>query len=568
MLCANNIWFQDIDSSQRISRQKFKNIVNIIYQAIAHRDSKLDSLQDELDYDKEPRLIFFTISDDILRVKILLGRGKGLLEAINNALVQTMGMALELKSLKVDLVQEVHQLEYKGVDQKIEFDRSLYGLAFEQRINLAYLPEQVISYTLINTRQHLKLRNLAKYNFLTEHEKYIKENSKSLTLYFFDVQSYYQSGSFQSPLYRGHQIFEGISIDLLLSSATLAGDYLKSAVKKNGDFVYEYLPKRDKTNKRYNILRHAGTVYAMLELYEVTKNEMLLKSAKLALSNLVKRAKSLIINNESVLCIVENDYVKLGANALTLLAISKYILITKDISYLEIGKKLASWIGAVQNSKGEFYIHKMKFSTKANTHFVSGYYPGEVIYSLAKFYQVDPNPVWLDIAQKATDFLIEIRDVDKKIAELEHDHWLLYGLNELFQFRPSPTYILQTFKITKAIMRSQNVNAEPGDYKGSFYANPRSTPAAIRAEGLCAAFKLLKRNNYENDANEILNAINLCIQFQLQTQFLHERILYLPNPKRALGGFSKSLTDYSIRIDYVQHNISSLLGLYHILSKK
>lgn len=34
-----------------------------------------------------------------------------------------------------------------------------------------------------------------------------------------------------------------------------------------------------------------------------------------------------------------------------------------------------------------------------------------------------------------------------------------------------------------------------------------------------------------------------------------------------LGGFSRSLTDYSIRIDYVQHNISGLIALYKIMLK-
>jgi hypothetical protein len=43
--------------------------------------------------------------------------------------------------------------------------------------------------------------------------------------------------------------------------------------------------------------------------------------------------------------------------------------------------------------------------------------------------------------------------------------------------------------------------------------------------------------------------------------------MYLPNPPRALGGFHTSLTDYEIRIDYVQHNISSLLGLYRALGE-
>ncbi len=35
---------------------------------------------------------------------------------------------------------------------------------------------------------------------------------------------------------------------------------------------------------------------------------------------------------------------------------------------------------------------------------------------------------------------------------------------------------------------------------------------------------------------------------------------YLSRPDLALGGFRRSLTHWEIRVDYVQHNISALLG--------
>ncbi|MBS0290022.1 MAG: CapA family protein [Proteobacteria bacterium] len=569
LLTTDKIWFQDIDGKLKIDDQKLKQLANILYQAMTCRIMYIDSLEGELDFDMTPRLIFVTLSNDILRAKTYLGWGRGIREAINNVLAQVNEMEKfsNFKSLKVDLVYKVNPYECKNLDEKIKFDRSIYGLAFEEQIHLACLPEQIVAYSLINSDQHLNLAILDKYFILSEEQKNILKANKKLKLYFFQVQSYYQSESFQGFLYRGHRLFNDINVKFLLTAATLAGNYLVSSVKDNGDFVYEYLPKMDETSNRYNVLRHAGTIYAMLELYEVTHNEALLKSASLALSNLLNRAKPIVINNEKYLCILENNYAKLGANALAVLAISKFISITKDISYLESGRKLALWIGTAQNSKGEFYIHKMKFSNKANTDFVSNYYPGEAIFALVRFYQIDPNPLWLDIAQKAADYLITGRDKDKNISELEHDHWLLYGLNALSEFRPSPIYISHTLKITKAIIKAQNRDAEPCDYMGSFYTNPRSTPVAIRAEGLCAAYQLLKKNNYDSEVNDILKAIKLCVRFQLQTQFFPEKALYLPNPRRTLGGFSKSLIDYSIRIDYVQHNISSLLGLYHILKQ-
>ncbi len=64
---------------------------------------------------------------------------------------------------------------------------------------------------------------------------------------------------------------------------------------------------------------------------------------------------------------------------------------------------------------------------------------------------------------------------------------------------------------------------------------------------------------------EILEAARSGIDFQLQLQFRPESALYLPEPRRALGRFSRSLTDFEIRIDYVQHNLSSLLALREIL---
>ncbi len=39
------------------------------------------------------------------------------------------------------------------------------------------------------------------------------------------------------------------------------------------------------------------------------------------------------------------------------------------------------------------------------------------------------------------------------------------------------------------------------------------------------------------------------------------------DPERAAGAFCRSLTNYEIRIDYVQHNISSILALHNIMKE-
>ena len=95
---------------------------------------------------------------------------------------------------------------------------------------------------------------------------------------------------------------------------------------------------------------------------------------------------------------------------------------------------------------------------------------------------------------------------------------------------------------------------------------PRSTPTATSAEGLCSAYLLARDFAGRDEAELIMESISPAIAFQLQTQFRPESVLYLKYPQRALWGFHRSLTDFEIRIDYVQHNISSLLGYYGILN--
>ena len=65
----------------------------------------------------------------------------------------------------------------------------------------------------------------------------------------------------------------------------------------------------------------------------------------------------------------------------------------------------------------------------------------------------------------------------------------------------------------------------------------------------------------------LLQVLELGVRFQLQTQLRPESAMYLPDPQRAIGGFRRSLTNFEIRIDYVQHNISSLLLLRRILAE-
>ena len=347
----------------------------------------------------------------------------------------------------------------------------------------------------------------------------------------------------------------------------LAGKYLKNAVKEDGSFVYEYFPSTNEENPQYNLLRHAGTIYAMVELYELTKDKDLLVKIQKAIPFLLGNLRNAQTKDQEVLVAIDNGNIKLGANALAILALAKYMDVVKTREYLETVQKLARWIQATQSPQGQFLIHKQDFSTQENSDFVSGFYPGEAIYALTLLYKIDKNNEWLDTAEKAAKYLVYVRDGGKSTVQLSHDHWLLYGFNELYRLRPQKMYYEHALKISSAILSAQRKDPTQ-DGAGSFDMPARSTPTATRVEGLCAVYQIVRDFGAKRDLDLLFDGICLGIQFQLKNQVTEEMAKKRKWPVRAVGGFQEGMDIPGIRIDCVQHNVSSLLGAYRILKER
>lgn len=560
-------WFDDLKSPLTLTLDQTDVLLNDIMHSIATGAYKIQSTDSELLQDTDPRILFLTIANFKVKAQIIQGVGNGLIQAINSALkyAQQFQTIDDVQALKFDLVQEAMPIKRHPLDKPLDIDRSLYGIAFKAPLYVACLPETLVCHTIVNSKNLIRPKNIIKHCDLSDKAtKALLENTV-FDGYIFNSESFYHSKTRTMPLFRGHLLYNDISPDLLLSASTAAGTYLQNAVMDSGKFRYEYYPKTDEFIDKYNILRHAGSIYAMLELYELTHDKALMASAERALGYLLKQTDVRKYDDESTLTIVENDISKLGANALAILAISKYISITKETRYLEAAQKMGLWIKHNQAKDGNFITHKQQYSTQEDYDFVSGYYPGETIFAMVRLYEVDKNPVWLEIAAKGANYIIHERDKGKSVKQLDHDHWLLYGLDALYIHDSNSDYTQHALKICEGILRAQHQKDAPLDYLGGFYDPPRSTPTSIRAEGLCAAYRLLSGTVKPMVIDDVLESIKRCIQFQLQMQFTPERSLYLPQPDRAWGGISKGLKDFSIRIDYVQHHLSSLIGLYRIL---
>ncbi len=564
----NNYWFDHVLEPLDIQSEDYKKLTSAFFNALISRNISYNFIKTVFLSDQKPRILFLTLKFNEKSVYIYKSTASGLVVAFESLLkeaLQAHENTSQLIAIKLDLVQSVTVVNNFKMKEKLILDRGLEGLAFKASSDIAFLPEQIISNNIVNKSGILKFRKIENnFNFSASCLDMIRKDYV-LKIYKFRTLSAFSSHQENFLLFRGHRYFNRIkNKNLLIQSICQSTSYLHDCVKRNGRFIYEYLPKKDKATNRYNILRHAGTIYAMLEAFELLKQKSLLEKIKLAIEQLINHVKPMKLNGKQTACVVEKGFVKLGANALTILVISKYCSIMNDKTYLFIAQQCAMWIEQTQEQSGEFSIHKQNYQNQQVEDFVSEYYPGEAIFALAKLYQIDHNDNWLKVVIKAIDFIIDIRDKAIKIHQLAHDHWLLYGLNECQLLQPNEKLVKHTWKICQAIIHAQSKSTSPPDQYGSFYQDLRSTPTAIRAEGLCAAYHCLINNGMSAEAAKVLQAIQDCICFQLQLQFQMPLAMYLTNPEKIIGGFHKGLDDYSIRIDYVQHNISSLIGLCRI----
>ena len=387
--------------------------------------------------------------------------------------------------------------------------------------------------------------------------------SPQLTLYRFNSTSFFCNGKKLISLYRGHRVLnpQKITPDLVLDAAKAAGNYLQRTMGIEGEFLYHYNPQKNKAGKKYNILHHAGTIYALLNLYELTKEAKLLDTILNGISYLlqfVRPCPDLGVGT----CIVEGGWIKLGGNALAAIALSKYTQLTNDRPYipliLELGKRLRS----LQQENGEFIAHKQSYPAGKILEFVSDIYPGEAIFALLSIYRLTEDSIWLESAEKGIEYLLKKQTEAKK--SICPDPWLSWSLNQLFRDRNRAEYYDVLMSSIESLTRSQNLQTSYLDWLGGIYQPPRSLATARRTTALCSACDLAIYAENPAMVEQILNPLQLGIAFQLQTQFYPESVFYFSDPQHILGSFHHSLTDFEIRIDCIQHNILSLLGFYRI----
>jgi hypothetical protein len=346
----------------------------------------------------------------------------------------------------------------------------------------------------------------------------------------------------------------------LLESARAGGDYLVRMQKRDGSFHYYYDAASDRfESRRYNIIRHAGAALSLLELYKTTGGVRYLESARRAVKFLETRFRRVPARNR-IYVLDFDGKAKLGANGLALVVLATQLQLDPKFADRKSATGLAHQILAMQRKDGSFET-RVRIQENDPSGPDSLYYPGEAMLGLIRLFALNHDKQHLQAAKRATDFLIESQS---KMDSLPADAWLMQALEALYSIDHEKKYADHIIALAEAIIADQYTAADREDYGGFGPGAPRATPTASRAEGLVAAYRVA-RSIDDPRASKIAASLQASAVFQLTQQVTSRNGKSLPNSSRAAGGFRESLTSMRVRIDFVQHNISSLLGIADVL---
>ncbi len=388
------------------------------------------------------------------------------------------------------------------------------------------------------------------------------------------------------PPFRAELIAESLDRTALESAIDGLGGYIVRHTLTSGRFTYVIDADGKPKGKRYNVLRHGGTIYALAELrgfrsqagddVEVVDAAIARSSAYLVekhLGTFEPPAGSGSTGSIAVWSLLGEEIrsdtreAKLGGAGLGLVALCAAHKIAPEQVAIDALRGLGLTIASMQRDDGHFVSKWIEGKGPAKE-FVSLYYPGESILGLARLYEIDRDRRWIDIAGKAIAALATLR-ADLDDSELPADHWLLIGIAEIVKLSSTDPSIARGLPISAQAMTAHAiriadamlVEQRRAGAAGSFHPEGRSTPTATRLEGILALLSVLPQG-HEARARLAAGA-RAGIAFLMRCQVGEEVAARAGGmPRRCPDGGPGRQSE--IRIDYAQHALSAMIGA-HVL---
>jgi hypothetical protein len=381
-----------------------------------------------------------------------------------------------------------------------------------------------------------------------------------------------------------------------IAAARAAGDFLLRNLDHQGRFRYVRTPFAQEDEEAdgdagYNLLRHAGTLHALCQLYATTGEVAYRSAADRAATWLLQYVQVLRIGDrdQTVLVISPDEQVgglsrgqeiKTGGVALAVVALLSLSQAHGDDRHLATANALGDYLVSIVWPDGSIYSKYLLDEARFDR-WQSSYYPGETLYALALLERRATQPAR---SQAMVRLLLRLadgwaRENDRPTPPVrDFDHWSLIALHEVYPLvtdetlaaiapRPTPwtrERLLLAARAYAAEELSRQLRRGPAALRGDMTGGiGSSSGCATRLEGIQAVHRLLAA--YTPEPPDWSAPIERTLQLLLACQYPPA----LPDQPAArqevTGGVRRAWSPNvaraaEVRIDYCQHAISAWLN--------
>jgi len=525
--------------------------------------------------------VFLSVCNAKTRALVFRGSGSNLKVAWNNAekrLNEYLKKQMAKKKpfavvwAKADVVisyEEIRTTNINKIIEKHEWQNfARFGIAFDKSFNRAFLEAEVSGNKMINQDillyesdtnasykdKPINLKTVNKYLKTYYDTAPIEKVPDNIIIFrtcgFFCGEDDVVHELYSDNMDFGRRRVDFVDDDVIRDITIGASKYLVNLIKDNGEFVYGYYPCFGKEMTTYNILRHIGTIWSILTVYRVSKDDSMLPALERAISYF---DDFIVHKDEDTAYVVEKkvNEIKLGGNGIAVLMYTEYMDIFKTDKYTGIVKKLANGILELQNPETGKYYHVLNFpdySKKEEFRIV--YYDGEATFALARAYSYIKDKRYLEGAKAAVELFIR-EDYTKY-----RDHWVAYSLLELTKHTDDVHYYEFALKnIEKNLEGIYNRATSFHTYLEMLMTGWQTYQRAIK-DGIESGY--IKKYDPTRFAQTIYHRA----RHMLNGHFYPEYAMYMKFPQTVAGSFHVRHHNYRVRIDDVQH----FIGGYYFYS--